>query len=457
MARLFKLYHNNDNLKTLQEIAGFYGIVFSKTFTLKVFFEQNRRTIFNQLRDVDRQRLCKRLHKKDTELTKADLTVGMTLPCPCYLFIDRRHVTYAISADHSNFQEQTTSVLAFEDEQIQRTLQETVERYHGTQRFKPGVRVFGWFKSRYYMETLLKNRNLDLSNIYSNDNDFIDISPFIMSLSTQVGSSGGNFSLSLPHVPIYTEFNTDRGGEWETDPKTGRHKLISVNPLDTHYDKNYTKLKQIAEHYIRSSSLDEYRVGTDRKAPLYVKGDTFVQDYFEWLIQPNDLLFIAFDDMEDLEDDDKQNNNLAGHTFDMIALVDSVSLSRTSEAAIQVQVNGRDLMKLLTDDNRMYFPNSVTKGTYNIWDNNQTQRPRTGDMAGVTEVNGSINNQLQQLPNGALNIFNDAAVNGYTIDFVLKTIISHCANASITPDNLFNAWGNRRTRFSNIRPKGGKV
>ena len=165
----------------------------------------------------------------------------------------------------------------------------------------------------------------------------------------------------------------------------------------------------------------------------------------------------VLDDMEDLEDDDKQNNNLAGHTFDMIALVDSVSLSRTSEAAIQVQVAGRDLMKLLTDDNRMYFPNSVTKGTYNIWDNNQTQRPRSGDMAGVTEVNGSINNQLQQLPNGALNIFNDAAVNGYTIDFVLKTIISHCANVSIAPDNLFNAWGNRRTRFSNIRPKGGKV
>ena len=60
---------------------------------------------------------------------------------------------------------------------------------------------------------------------------------------------------------------------------------------------------------------------------VYAKSELDTMDYFNWLISPNDLLFISFHPLPDLVDD-----QLAGNSFDMIALVDSVSVSRNANS-----------------------------------------------------------------------------------------------------------------------------
>ena len=150
--------------------------------------------------------------------------------------------------------------------------------------------------------------------------------------------------------------------------------------------------------------------------------------------------------MKDLTDD-----NLAGHAFDMIALVDSVSVSRNANSVISVDVTGRDLMKLITDDSSIFFPLGVSSGSNNIFQNTETVN-KGGDLSSVYRYNGAESKNAMRQINGMLNIF-ACEPNDFSIDFVLKTVVSHLANMQIVPSNLFTSWGDKRTTFSTLKPK----
>ena len=110
-----KLYHNNSTIKTLEEFAKqnkiFLGGDESKTgkkpLTIESFFELNRVEIFNQMTVSQKIEYIKEngfmsetetdeetgepLQLKVWELTPDHLSPDMTLPCPCYLYIDIRY------------------------------------------------------------------------------------------------------------------------------------------------------------------------------------------------------------------------------------------------------------------------------------------------------------------------------------------------------------------------------
>ena len=154
------------------------------------------------------------------------------------------------------------------------------------------------------------------------------------------------------------------------------------------------------------------------------------------------------DDMEELTDD-----NLSGHHFDMIALVDNVTVNRNSPTAgISVTVTGRDLMKLITDDASLFFPAGVAASNGRIFDNTETTI-KGGDLESVMRYKGAENQDgsPRQLTN-MINVFAQEP-NDFSIDFVIKTIISHLANLQIVPDDLFVSWGDKRTMFSDFKPK----
>ena len=243
-------------------------------------------------------------------------------------------------------------------------------------------------------------------------------------MNTNVNENGGNFSISFPHIPIYI------GATSNMTPHVMLQNGINAAGVDKEQTTNY-------------QYTDE-----NEKINNVSKSTTLSFDYFEWLIQPNDLLFISFDDMKDLVDDD-----LAGHTFDMIALVDSISVSRNANGVISVDVSGRDLMKLITDDSSMWFPKGVSAGGNNVFQNTETVN-KGGDLSSIFRNNGFNSNgdNPLRLPNGMITIF-ACEPNDFSIDFVLKTIVSHLANIQIVPDNLFTSWGNKRTTFSTLKPK----
>jgi hypothetical protein len=180
----------------------------------------------------------------------------------------------------------------------------------------------------------------------------------------------------------------------------------------------------------------------------YIKSSLDSFDYFEWLIQSNDLLFISFDGMDELTDD-----NLAYKNYDMIGLVDSVSISKDANGGFHIDISGRDLIKIITDDSSIFFYQGVASGSAKVFDNTETCL-QGGDKDSVFIYNGAMqqaNGTTRQL-NGAINIF-ACEPNDFSIDFVIKTVVAHLANMNIVPDDLFVSWGDKRTRFSTLKPK----
>lgn len=408
----YRLYHNNPNIETLKEYVDSYKIRLDKSFTLKDFFNKNKEIIFNQLDTLQLLELGKKKNKSIEDLTSADIDENIVLPCPCYFFIDDKYVNYSIAVKNTNFQIQETDFIAFADKQIKNIISENSvyldKKQKDIERFKPGCRIIGWFKSLYYSG---KEGNGNINNIYDSTSNFIDITPFVTNINTSVSNSGGSFSFTLPHIPLYYD---------------------NYFVLDTDYVnvKKFFDSEQLKNSYINEKELQ-------------VKTEFSSLDYFEWLIQHNDLLFISFNDMEELTDD-----NLSGCVFDMIGLVDTVSVNRNpSSANISITVSGRDLLKLITDDSSIYFPTGVAASNGRIFDNTETTN-KGGDLESIMRFKG-VDNQdgtPRQLTN-MLNIFAEEP-NDFSIDFILKVVVSHLSNLQIVPDNLFSSWRDKRTKFS---------
>ena len=187
-----------------------------------------------------------------------------------------------------------------------------------------------------------------------------------------------------------------------------------------------------------------------------VKSDMDTMDYWLWLISANDLIFISFDDIGEIQDD-----NIAGNSFDMIGLIENVSISRDSNGNITVNVSGKDLMKLLQDDASLYFPCATVVDQGNFFDNTEGAL-RTGDAAGVDTVNGQsrdkANNDVPLRmpgPSAMVRLFREEC-NGFTIDYIIKVAISALANIQICPSEIFSSWGDRVTTFAYLTPAEDK-
>ena len=449
----FKLYHNNNRITTLQEFSEYNRIYFDSKFTLKEFFEKNRNIIFSAMTNDDKYNFIRenklyssktdkkgnKLFIKVADLTSKQLNINMTLPCPCYLYIDKKYVTYNLAAKHTNFQESVADVTSFDNEYIKNIVQDDgLNIYYDTKKIKPGCKVLGFFKSMYF-----DGKNSNNLNIYDDNNQVIDISDFVLNMNTTVTEDGGRFSLSLPHIPLYTIYDKESEGG-----------LASVNQGIPYSDKNSIvdkSPKDIISSVLDKSQFEKLRLFTRKNSKstsssFYSKSELGSKDYFSWLIQNNDILFISFDDQNDMED-----YSIADRTFDMIALVDNVAMNKDSAGNYTVNISGRDLMKLITDDSHIFFPQSVASGSTNPFSN--TSSSAKGDMGGSQYVNGKLfTNDKRMLTTGTIRLFRKEN-NGFTIDFIIKSVISQLANLQIAPDELFIQWGDKRTKFSDIAPK----
>ena len=212
----FTLYHTNSNIKTLEEFCKSQHIRFDADdskredkYQLKDFFDDNRENILQQMTDGDKRDFILKqglLEKRVYELTADDLVIDMVIPCPLILVINKRFVTYTISAKHNTFQELTDDIVAFEDSQIVGSMLEDAILFKQIRRIQPKCSVIGFFKTLYYNRKESGNNESGFSdNIYQLKQNFTDISKYITNLQTNVGGQGGTFSFQLPHVPFYRQ------------------------------------------------------------------------------------------------------------------------------------------------------------------------------------------------------------------------------------------------------------
>ena len=157
---------------------------------------------------------------------------------------------------------------------------------------------------------------------------FVNISDFIIDVNTSVTAQGGTFSITLPIIHSV--------GKSEIKFITGSKFLID----------GYTdRFANQAELFI----YNRYASKENRKNFFHKVGISSMDDnYFNWLIQSNDLIFISFEELE-LESES------GSKVFDMIGLVENVSVNIDASGRGSVSVSGKDLMKLITDDNSLFL------------------------------------------------------------------------------------------------------
>lgn len=408
------LYHHVSSIKTLSEYMEMEHIPTS-VISVNDLFEYNRDAIFNQMSLDEKADYAQQKGKES--ITADDLTSDMVLPCPCVLKIEAKKVTYELAISQTNFEAQTDNIYAFENEQIQNILQN--EGYiidNVTRKTSPGCSVWGWFKSLYYVGSL-DNTNV-LDTVRSNTTKFMDISDYIINMSTNVSLTGGTFSITLPIINsveqlLKVQSNANINLPWQFLTYTDR----------------------------QAEKIDLYQYGEY----FFHKGGNVATDcnYFNWLIQSNDLLFISFERLE-------IEKSLGNSVFDMIGLVDNVTVYQDANGNGNVTVSGRDLMKLLTDDSSLFFNTSTVWGESQIFANTESAG-KQGDIRDA-DMSGKRSTPLNRLRRSTNEIDVFAVPFNRSLDFIMKGVISQLANIEIVPDYVFEDWGDRRTKFAELYP-----
>ena len=372
-----------------------------------------------------------------------DLDENMILPYPCLLRIGAHCITSELMISQTNFQMQDNDVFAFADEHIQEILSEAETSDGAFAKSEPKVTAFLWSK------TLTKaGINYQIGGLQNHKTfGWADLSARVVSMSTSVGQQGGTFNLRLAFIASERYRN-----DWVSKSLETNKLLEKYGNISREADDYYTD-----EHSSRTPPYSRYsRVNFNTED---------AKSLFSNLISPNDLFFIAFSSLEDESDKadlvgenieaNYEANNIAKiaseSSFDMIGLVDNVTIQRNAEnSSIIIDVTGRDLSKLLSDDGTFFFNYSTTKNPSRIFYNEQGYA-KQGDVRDVDKMDGTYQaiNRMRRTAN-ELDIFCNQT--NQSIDYIIKGVLSQLANIEIVPSTTFEYWENR-TRWLDVHPE----
>ena len=296
-----------------------------------------------------------------------------------------------------------------------------------------------------------------------NNNSIFDLSPFIQSINTNVSKNGGNFSIQL--IPIEGLITCSIDGEidgiWH--PKTNQHiNFINKNGNSSVETEHYFKtiIHQIYKRYdsfeLQSSNNETsdlgnftFTTGTQRKG--------WTKMLFENMISENDVVFISYGhpfekiglgkNVSVIDDFFIDHNSIVNGQYEMIGLIDTNSISHSPENEdVSISISGRDCMKLLIEDGTYFFAKSYANPNETESAFNNVDLPNQGDS--VNAFNNLLSNSSsinRVITNGVIDVFfNTGARN---VEYVMNLLISRLANIEICPSQLFEAWGDRRTKF----------
>ena len=390
-----------------------------------------------------------------------DLDKEMRLPYPCKLTIEAHCINAELMISQTNFQYQADNVWAFADEHIQEVLEEDSVGDNGYSKSEPGITVFIWSKQLAQPSARMAFGNGLGSMTNHKTLGWMDLSDFVMSMNSNVGSNGGTFSMKLPYIPV--EKSRSQWLEVGTEKYTGEGAYVDIKRYTSpKYEKSPLGKTASGSWYIKT----EYSSACEKNS------------FFHTFIQSNDLLFISFSEKlvesekEDLvgegyKDKDYFNyfksshaiSKIAGaNSFDMIVLIDNITLSKGADGTYAtIDISGRDLSKLLIDDGTYYFSHSTTYQPQSVFFNEQGYG-KQGDVVDVEALGATGQFFLGWQPYASINrvrnldtldIFRN--LTNQSIDFVIKGVLSRLANIEIVPSNTFEYWDNR-TRWLDIHP-----
>lgn len=219
---------------------------------------------------------------------------------------------------------------------------------------------------------------------------WLNISPFVQQIQTQVTSQLGSFSLTV----------SDLVGEIKRSPNVAQD-----------IEGQLSQLKDTSISSILSYNKE---------------GETWRSNFmFNTLLQENDLVYIKFEKLEADTDASTQlpesTFNPANKIWDMIGLIDSVSSSSTP-SSYTTSVSGRDLMKILIEDGSFFFPEQFAQNIFT-------------DPNSVLTKRNLLELEVQSIA-GASYTFK-------TIETILKFIFNKFSNIGLVPNPVFNIYGDK--------------
>lgn len=262
---------------------------------------------------------------------------------------------------------------------------------------------------------------------FSSVGAIFDLSPFVINVTTNVGKTGGSFSIVLP--PLMCEV-TSNG--WE----------IKKSTINTFNDNG-------SENFIAKSSLTTAGKNWNGENTAYKN-----QFLFKLLISENDIVWISLDNPQN-EPNEKlrqflenkkatdpivDRSLLAGNFYDMIGLVDSVPETMNPQnAQMSITVQGRDLMKLLIEDSSQYMMLPA-------------DRQESLKTQGLIKNDNPENwgRPFRMRLDIESEIWNMAFVQRRTIGEMLGFIISSMATVELAPDDLFDSYVSQETEDSKL-------
>lgn len=401
------IVHDQKRVKTITDFHAFYKIT---GITPEQLFKDNIVSIFNAMSLTDKIQYAtsKGITGAADSLTPNDLEYTMTLPRFCVIRVYYDNVSPDNVIYATNVVSDVSDYKAWSDERLKEITEDSGYVANAVSynyvKMAPNVRVAGWFKVKEFLHSESNNPQA-----------IMDISRYVSYLTTNVTETGGNFSLSLPFVPA--------------DPA----KLLVQNANGSQEIMN--QLEAATDDYYKAS---------------FRHGNFYEFNYFDWLISPNDILFLRFERL-DMEEAEQQNGEvkLAGGVWDMIALVDTVTTNTDATGnIIGVQVSGRDLMKLLIDDGSYFYSVSVQADAETMFPNaavvqNMQFGDRNNDLLNITKAVDRV-----RANSGYLIPFYQLY---WTVESVLKKTILRLANIAIAPNDVFKEWGDARGTITDYK------
>lgn len=270
----------------------------------------------------------------------------------------------------------------------------------------------------------------------------MDISRFIMDISTDSNHNGGSFSFTLPNIVFNTKadftkmtlsdlYCSEHEGEYLYRQIFQKESLFREEQFN-HSDKNVECFFDDNDEF----SKNDYR---------YFKRNS---SFFDVVLQANDIVFIR---METLESDKDElsgdimisSNNIAEKMYDVIGLIDSViKTNNSSNSESVVRVSGRDFSKALIDDGVYFFDLE-----YAVEDREQiiknSSKNKCGNRLIIPPQSKNKDEYDSHLQKNLSSIVGDTTFNflqTQSIEEWLTFIFSQLTNIEICPEELFNGY-----------------
>jgi len=417
MARYNKIFYRDKSITTLKQLFDKEKIV---NLSIDDFLDiqdpftgqTNREAIFTALSAQQR--------KKQGITSAKDVNQSTKISPPVTFWVTIDNIEVNIIKHESQFV-RYKDVDAFLSEEIKEIINSNLfsNESNDYSNYTPQISVYLWSKT-------FDNKTTIVSGF--TNGALVNLSSFIDSVTIGNYDTGGNFTMQISLVPV-----TDKAIVTDLD------KVHKMWDIDTNFIRYGDKTKN-----------NVIKTFVHKDDGVYLDGlysDKRNVDFGTVGLNTNDIVFIKLSAFKKQTNNDNfyvDNNVLVDENFDMIALIDKVDVAYEPNE-VTITITGRDLMKLISDDGSFFFPNSYSNeesesGVFI----NQTN---TGDAQNTLNkyFNSGVNSHSRFVSTGLiLPFFNPSA---RTIKAVVELVIGKLSNIQICPDDVFESYGNKRTKF----------